>query len=375
MNDSGNPMDLYESIVYALRKRITVQQFADLFVAEFKAKANGKANGKNHPKGSFILPGEGESYDLSVKTIFWDGPICLYYIALEKCGAGDQHYFLFNCGIFFRRKYPDGWEKALEWVNFNVLRPVGDVQKLQDMIKDFKNKGERPYEYTCKNPPICNRCHASVCKMRPYGVGAGNGVDFLDLALTVINSKPQTFFAMPERIACTAGELQHLKAFRVKCLEYSSSFPDMMSQANWDKIVRSSLENATYVDPPDVVKTDAKELRMMEEFLGLHIMGGVRRNFGEFMTGKWGDPVRIREDEKRIYFKHKKLLTRIRLMRGAREEEMMTSYIANKCMEHRQGPGIRDWFRYSYSISWDVFDDDVLTRWFTPEEKEQGDAG
>jgi hypothetical protein len=372
MNESGHAMELYESVVYAMKRRITRQQFFDLFVVEMKARANGKANGKHRVQGIWT---EEKDHATTVDTTFHDGPMCLWIIARQNC-IQYQHNFLLTCATFFMRKYTDNWEMALKWVNDHVLVPPGDHDKLQQMRESLKKRDkDRPYEYQCKTEPICSHCFAKACRKQPYGVGIGNGIDYYDLGLTVYNSKPQIFFTNvgEERIACNADELLNLNKYRIKCLEYSMSFPDNMPKKDWERIVKNSLENATQVDPPDIMKTDAKELRILEDWLSIHIMSGVRRNYGEFMIGEWGDSVRIRESEKRIYFKAKKLFTAVRLRRGPAEEQIITEYVGHKCMEHKQGPGARAWFRYTYSIGFDQFNEETLQHWFDPDRPERKD--
>jgi len=379
MNESGNAMDLYESVIHAMRMRISKQKFYDLFVAEISAKSNGRANGKKHPKGKWVDPNGGESYEDSVKTMFWDGPICLWHISLEK-STHDQHYFLLNCGIFLKRKYPENWDKALEWVNFNVLRPTGDIAKLEIMIKDLKNRGDRPYEYTCKNPPICNRCHAHACKKQPFGVGQGNGVDHYELALTVWNSKPQIFFTNvgQERIACNAQELESLKLYRKKCLEYTLSFPDMMPQREWDRIIKYSLENATIVDPPELLKTNANEIAILQRFFGAHIPRSVRAWGNDYLSGKGkpDDLVRIREKEGRIYFKFDGFenFCRRSFNMGKKEFQDFRMYISEKGQWHDRTESLGGWYRSTFSMDMGLFNEDVVKRWLNGGEWEEDDA-
>jgi hypothetical protein len=370
MNESGNAMELYESVIFAMRSRITKQQFADLFVVELKARANGKANGKARPQGLWT---EEKDYETTLNTTFNDGPMCLWIIARQKCTMY-QHNFLITCATFFMRKYTDNWDHALGWVNNNILVPPGDRRKLAEIIDSMNKRDKtRPYEYQCKTEPICSHCFAKACKKQPYGVGLGNGIDYNDLAITVYNSKPQVFFTNvgEDRISCSADELLNLGKYRVKCLENSLSFPETMPRKDWERIVRNSLENATMVDPPEILKTDASELRILETWLSIHIMSAVRARGEEFMKGQWGEAVRIKESEKRIYFKAKKLFTSVRIQRGIQEEKELVEFVGSKCIEHKQGPGAREWFRNTYSIAFDQFNDEVLEHWFYPDKEEK----
>jgi hypothetical protein len=381
MNESGHAMDLYESIIFALKRRITMKEFSDLFVTEFKAKQNGKANGKNHPKGKWVNPEIGEPYEESIKTMFWDGPICLWYISLEKC-TDLQHNFLFVCGVFLKRKYPDNWDKALEWVNYNVLRPVGDAEKLQQLIKDFKNRGDRPYEYPCKTPPICNRCHAHACKKQPFGVGMGNGIDNYELGMTIMKRGADTTFIVnvgTERIPFTAAELTNMQRYREKCLAYAITFPNAMKKLEWDQVLRVSMENATIVDTPSILQKDAHEMEMIIRFLDAHIPMMVRTKGKEFLEGKGkkDDRVRIRDDEQRIYFKWPScsLFCQRTFSLGDRQTEKLRLFIAEKGIEHDRSYGKGGWFRSTISVPFDLFDPLIVEHWLHPDDTEEDGHG
>src|SRR5262245_15345340 len=296
MNESGHAMDLYESVIYAMRKRISMQQFANLFVEEFRAKTNGRANGKSHPKGQWVTPSDNEPYTETIKTMFWDGPICLWYIANEKC-TDFQHNFLVACVTFFRRKYTSNWDKALEWVNFNVLRPVGDAEKLQQLIKDFKNRGDRPYEYQCKTAPICNRCHAHACKKQPFGVGLGDGVDHWELGITIMKRGADTTFIVnvgDQRVPFTAAELKNVERYREKCLAYAVTLPNAVKKNEWDKMLQNGLENAVEVITPSILQKNVNEIEILHLFFNANIPMLVRGRGEEFLRGKVGDTVRVR---------------------------------------------------------------------------------
>jgi hypothetical protein len=199
-------------------------------------------------------------------------------------------------------------------------------------------------------------------------------VDYHDLGITVLNTDPQVFFTNvgEERISCSADELLNLNKYRVKCLQRSLSFPDNMARKDWDRIIKNSLENATRVDPPDVVKTDAQELETLENYFSIHIMASVRQYGKEFLEGKCGESVRVIQDDGKIYFKHRQLLTSIARWRTSRDAELIRQFIANKCEEHKKdGLGVRGWFRCTYSIKFNQFDKETLQRWFDPDREEK----
>jgi hypothetical protein len=374
MNEVGNPRELYEAVIHATKMRIAKQEFFDLFVEEFKAKTNGRANGKNHPKGKWVTPDYGEPYEETIKTMFWDGPICLWYIAMEKC-SDLQHNFLFVCGVFFRRKYSENWDKALEWVNYNVLRPVGDAEKFQQLVKDFKSRSDRPYEYPCKTPPICNRCHAHACKKQPYGVGQGNGIDHYELGITAMLRGENTTFIVnvgEERVPFTASELMNMQRYREKCLAYTVSFPDAMKKNEWERIVQNSLENATKVEPPSILQKNINEIEMLQSYFSIHIPSMVRAKGDEFLRGKIGDFVRVRQDEKEIYFKWQSCAIFCRKMfTSDRKIEDLRMFLAEKGREHDRNDTKGRWYRSSISVPYEIFDPLIVEHWLHPDEEQK----
>ena len=60
------------------------------------------------------------------------GPVCLVTLSpkVRDKHQGQQNHALAHCATFLKKKY-ENWEKALEWVNYNILVPVGDEHTYQ----------------------------------------------------------------------------------------------------------------------------------------------------------------------------------------------------------------------------------------------------
>jgi hypothetical protein len=355
MNEGGGLMELEEGIEYAKGKRLTQSAFIELFTAEEHAKANGKANGRKHPKGNWV---QEESYETTINTMFWDGPPCLWIIAHNKSHEM-QNNFLVNVATFVKKKYPENWDKALEYVNYNVLQPVGDRDKLSSIVKRGQNQD---YEYMCQQEPICTFCDPHACRRKPYGVGTnGAHIDFHEFGITTIDREPNIFFVSigDKRIQCTFDELWHQHKFQVKCGDHGISAPPSMKKPEWETIVRRNLENATHVPPSRVIRTNADELDLLARYFGAYLPSYMR--VGE----KEDDKVRIRDTERRIYFKEQRLLDFCRGLPGGGNLALsMRWFIHNKCEYHQQGPGHRGWWRSTYSAQYEMFGEEELGKWF-----------
>jgi len=369
MNEMGNLLLLDEAVSLCMRNRLSQQQFLDLFTAEENAKSNGKANGRKHPKGAWI---QEDSYELNINTIFYDGPPCQWTISHNK-SCDFQNNFLLNVSTFLKRKYPENWDKCLEWINYNVLQPVGDRDKLNEIIKRGKT---HTYEYMCQQEPICSHCNRDACRRMPFGVGeGGGGVDFYELGITIVNRVPRIFIVnvCDNRVITDADELLNLQRFKTKCLSAGAPFPRSMKKEEWENNVRHSIENATVVDPSMIMRTNALELEILTTWFGIYIPGCVRRVGVPYLNGGAGsldDAIRVRIEERRFYFKWQRLSHFCIRSYSGKEATLMRAYVNDKCEEHRQGPGVRDWYRHSFSISFDVFDEDIINRWLTPDAEE-----
>jgi hypothetical protein len=76
------------------------------------------------------------------------------------------------------------------------------------------------------------------------------------------------------------------------------------------------------------------------------------------------DSVRVKEEESRIYFKTDKLFEWMRRSYKESDVKAMRVFLADKGTEHKGGG---HWWRYTTSVQFDVFEEEVLERWLNPE--------
>jgi hypothetical protein len=360
MTDNGNLMELADAVQHMKDMRISKSKFMEMFAAEDAAKTNGKTNGKKHPKGAWV---QEESYEVTLNTMFCDGPPCLWTIVHMKCREM-QNNFLLNVLGFLKKKYPENWDKALEWVNYNVLQPVGDRERLHEMISRLRSQ---QYEYQCHDQPICAHCNPHACRRMPYGVGtSGNGVDHFELGLTIIERVPAIIIANfgDTRIEMNSHDILNQQKYRERCMDHSITPPMPRKKEEWDRMVMHCFDVAPRIPPSQIMRTNAAEIEFLSQWLSILVPNFMR--VGE----KSDDIARVNTEEKRIYFKPKKLMRYCRQLNF--NEDLIRSFIDNKCQYHKEdGVGIRDWFRWTYSISFDMIDRDDLELWLTAD-KEDG---
>lgn len=357
MTDNGGLMDLSDAVSHMKNMRISRNQFMKMFSAEEAAKANGKANGKKNPKGTWV---EEISYDLTLNTTFYGGPPCLWIIAHRK-STEMRNNFLHDVRTFLMKKYPENWQKPLEWVNFNVLSPPGDAEKLHGLITR-----RHEYEYKCSEEPICAFCHSESCRKQPYGVGNSTGIDYYELGLTEVMRIPRIFYANvgDTRIQLAHDELTNQNKFRDKCVAYGIPAPPRRKNEDWDNYIRKGMDDSTKVEPTHIMRTGAAEIEFLTRYFDIHVPNFIR----------WGekgnkDLVRVKEEEKRIYFKADKLMTFCRQCNF--EEDRMRRFIDNNCQYHDKKT-YRDWLRCTYSASFSMFDEEKIEMWLATDKEPGG---
>jgi hypothetical protein len=357
MTDSGNLMEIDEAMEYCKSKRITREQFVNLFAADKAADENGKRNSKRHPDR--IFASEGDKWDI-VDEIFHDGPVCLRVLSRRGVGQGQQNYFLSHSATFLKRKY-ENWEVALGWVNYNVLNPPGDHEKLGDMIKRW---GKHKYEYQCKDEPMAGCCDAEACRHKRFGVGPnGNGsAGYPEFGLTIIEGSRVMFCNIgSKRVQLTENDLLYSKNIQAKYLEMREHIPPLMKNEEHRAFVNRAMENATVVGAMALQRVNAPELEKLAGWFARRVPAWIKRGEPDDKT----DVVRVKVEEQRIYFKWVPLSDHLRQRYGDREVKALRAYLGEVSQEHREGRG--HWWRYTYSVQFGLFEPEELQRWLNPE--------
>jgi hypothetical protein len=373
MTELGQAITIEDYLFQAEKKRISLAEFCRYLKDE--DATNRAQSDKTNYKSNGLFVAE----RATIEDTFKGGPPCLMMLAKLKVHSGQQHDFLFECGTFLKKKYPDNWPEAMQWVNVTILVPPGDTEKLNEIIKDHrKHIGAYAYEYRCHVQPMESYCYSTACSRLPYGVGNGkNKPDFYELGLSYVNRVPRIYFANvgDKRISLDAAILMNINAFRVKCVENGADFPDRKKGPEWDLIVRKAIENATMVEPTEVMRTDAHELEIIQTFFDITVYNSVRSGGEEYLTGggRNDDPIRVIVSEKQFYFKWLKLQRFCRLKYRDTDVERLRTYVENHCTYHgkERGSGTRLWYRCTYSIPFDRFDEEVVDHWLNPDREDK----
>lgn len=351
MTEAGNLMQVEECISYAMSMRLTQAQFMDMFAAEDAAKANGKANGKKHPRGFWV---EEDTYEKTINAMLWDGPVCLLIIAKNRC-RDMQNNYLVDFATFAKKKYPENWEKPLEYANYNILQPVGDREKLNSIIKRFQG---HDYNYMCDQEPICSHCHSHACRQQRYGVGPNGGPDDSELGLTRVDRVPSIYFgnAGDKRIQFAYSDFLTQNKYRERHLEYGAPLPPKMKNDDYEIFMRRMFENMTVVQPTSVMRTNAAEIALLTRWFYTRIPMFMR-------VGEKGndDPVRVKVRERQIYFKEWALELFLSSLNRP-DADAIRTFVENKCEYHGKDDG-GHWWRCTYSIPLDTFNEEVVNKW------------
>jgi hypothetical protein len=348
------------------------QQIEDFFKSHTaRQKSNGSEKTKgNVPKGLFV---DG----MSVNEIFKGGPPCLWTLAHQGVPSY-QHNYLFNALILVKKKFPDNHQEAIRYINQYVLNPHGDLQKIEELIKSSK---DRNYTYRCKDAPICDYCDSHACRKQPYGVGSGEGRIDWEFGMITIEKEPREFIVSmgDKRVRLTAKELMNQNSFIEKCMDVGAPYPDRMKRDEWDRIVRIALEDSQMVKPSELMKTNADEWETLQIFFGIHIPNGVRRDGIKYLNGGGteNDVVRVKVAERLFFFKIdvlKRFCLQTRTETFARQ---MRVFIDKEGTHLKQeiGSGVRGWFRGTWSLPFEKFDEAFINKLLDPEKYEKESKG
>jgi hypothetical protein len=356
MNEGGNLMDIGEAVTYCMNRRLNRLNFFNLFAAEKAAETNGRRNGKKHPAGLWV---EESTKEDTINAMFWDGPVCTWILARKGVGQGHRNNFLAHCATFLKKKY-ENWSAAIDWVNVNVLVPVGDLETLSNLKKRWNGHA---YEYQCHDEPMATFCDAHGCRLKRYGVGSDGGIDYPELGMTIINTEPPTYMinAGEHRIDMSPAEIYGIRTFQIKFLEKRARMPTNLKQATHVNWINSLMDTATVVEPTHIMRANANELELLTSYFARYVPIWIRRGVPDDKS----DAIRVKEEERRIYFKWEKLAEYLRRAYKDSDVKSMRKFIDAKGQYHLSDRG--HWWRCTWSLSFDIFDEDDVSRWLHPD--------
>jgi hypothetical protein len=173
----------------------------------------------------------------------------------------------------------------------------------------------------------------------------------------------------PLRIA--PGELGSQPRFRNWHFDHGLKPPNTQERYKFENMIGRLYDAAIkYEKTLPFLETDAGMKENLVFFLDTYIPRLFRAYGAQFMNGKIGDEVRVQEDYGRVYFKFKPMKRFWLRNLSAREAEveMLKMFITERGGYQGEDEG-RDWFRCTYWLPLDLFDEETKTRWFSAEEK------
>jgi hypothetical protein len=128
-----------------------------------------------------------------------------------------------------------------------------------------------------------------------------------------------------------------------------------MKKDEWINLLNRNLENATIVEPTRIMRTNAAEIDFMTTWFSIFVPTYMR-------VGSKGteDAVRVKVEERRIYFKDYKLMRFC--AQNSFDDKAMRRFIDANC-QYNDRTTHREWWRCTYSISFDIFDEEEIERW------------
>jgi hypothetical protein len=136
----------------------------------------------------------------------------------------------------------------------------------------------------------------------------------------------------------------------------------------FEQFIEGLLDTAIKLeDPSPALRTNAEHIDRLVTYFDINIPSMVRHKGQEFLDGKVGDIVRVREDTQRIYFKWKKLKTFLERAFRTRAEDLRDLLVFLEENGGYQGEHEgREWFRCTYWVPIEMFDEVTRSAWFSP---------
>ena len=138
-----------------------------------------------------------------------------------------------------------------------------------------------------------------------------------------------------------------------------------------EQLIAASIKRETL----PFMQTDAGHVENLVQYFSAHIPRMVRAKGQAFLDGKTGDPVRMKLDIGRLYFKWDGLKRFYQKGLNAREEDIrsLERFIDKKGGYQSEKEG-RGWFRCTYWVPWEIFNEITREKWLDPDKTDEGDG-
>lgn len=279
--------------------------------------------------------------DMTFGDALAEAPPCLQCIAGKGgAGAGHRNKFMFNIGVFLRKRHGDAWEAQFDAFN---QEPYVDTalpsKEMQGLVRSINRK---QYEYTCNEAPIANVCSRQICLTRKYGIGGGDGDPGVVFgSLVKLKTTPPTWIwdVNGVRLELTTDQLKDQTRFHTVAMEMINIWPKLIKPNEWAALIRQKLETVEEIEVPPDARPDGQ----MWGHLQSYTTGRVKaKNRDELLNdkpwlpteedvGRYGDQVQFG----RIYFRATHFLQYLNQQRMANmNERKLWGWLRNKGAEH-----------------------------------------
>lgn len=259
LRKNGSEIGLPEFVRIAEKSRVSPAQLDDIQIRNIAASPGSKVKGKGGKKrGTADEPGP-----------FGDGPPCLVHLIADGgIKQGGQNNTLFHMGVYFKKKFPEGWEIELERANAMYCNPPHPETSMSSIIKSLRKKD---YEYKCKDEPMRSHCDSILCRRRKFGVTGGtSSIMPVITSIKKMNSDPPVWFLDVEgvKIECSTDDLQDWRRFQKLLINRLHNPFGVIPQAEWLFTIQEALSRMTEtIDVGEDAGTKGEFHELLETYL------------------------------------------------------------------------------------------------------------
>ena len=182
-----------------------------------------------------------------------DGPPCLAHLMRVGVPQGHRNNTLFMFSVFYKKKYPNGWEDKVQGANNQYLSPPLKYSEVNAVIK---SKDKKNYDkYKCKEAPFKSFCNPSECKSKEFGIDdndeyAKNEIRELNIdSITKYRSDPPTWAVQlcNKEIICDTNTLFTYSKFKILIANTINRMP-LIKQATWQDFVGNYTASGNFIE-------------------------------------------------------------------------------------------------------------------------------
>lgn len=209
-------------------------------------------------------------------TSLYGAPPCLQSLYLKKqVNSGNRNIFLFNLGVYARKKYGEGYKDFVKSINSSLPSPLTGLELERTILTSLTKSAT--YFYQCNDSILSAYCDKKLCIQAKHGKGqavvlSGQGEEgtLTFGPLVQVQSDPPFYkwtISGKELPFFSEAALRKQDTFLDLCIRHLHILPKKMKTQEWEDHIALALSTMRIEEAPQSISSVDLWKKYLDEYL------------------------------------------------------------------------------------------------------------